>query len=78
MQNRSLFKAGILTLVIVVLGITCWEVYLRTHGIGISYDDGKNYGLIKEPGCTNLQIRQLFSSALPGINMTWISPPGKP
>jgi len=41
MQSRSLFKAGILTLVIVALAITCWEVYLRTHGIGISYDDGK-------------------------------------
>src|SRR5258705_12486012 len=41
MQNPSLLKAGILTLAIVVLAITSWEVYLRTRGIGISYDDGK-------------------------------------
>ena len=41
MQSPSLFKAGILTLAVVVLAISGWEIYLRTHGIGISYDDGK-------------------------------------
>ena len=50
MQSRSLFKAGILTLVVVVLAITCWEIYLRTHGIGISYDDGKELWSDKRAG----------------------------
>ena len=41
MQRPSLLKAGILTGVVVVLAIIGWEIYLRNHGIGISYDDGK-------------------------------------
>jgi len=39
MQSPSLLKAGLLTLVIVVLSVAGWEIYLRSRGIGISYDD---------------------------------------
>lgn len=41
MQKPSLLKAGILTLVIVLLSLTGWEIWLRSHTNAVSYDDGK-------------------------------------
>ncbi|MEO6407005.1 MAG: hypothetical protein ABIY51_07555 [Ferruginibacter sp.] len=41
MNTSSLVKAGILTLVIVTTSVVIWEFYLRSKGIHISYDDGK-------------------------------------
>jgi hypothetical protein len=40
MQKTPLLKAGLLTLVIVVLSLSAWEIYLRSRGINIAYDDG--------------------------------------
>lgn len=40
MQRSSLLKAGLLVLIVTVLSITGWEIYLRTHSVGVSYDDG--------------------------------------
>ena len=42
MQSPSLRKAALLTLVIVVLSVAGWEIYLRSRGNMISYDDGKD------------------------------------
>lgn len=39
MNNSSLLKAGILTLVLVAASIVSWEFYLRSNGVDISYDD---------------------------------------
>ncbi|MEO6537236.1 MAG: hypothetical protein ABIT07_06695, partial [Ferruginibacter sp.] len=41
MTASSLIKAGVLTLVLVITSIASWEFYLRSKGIQISYDDGK-------------------------------------
>ena len=41
MENKNLVKAGVLTLVLVVLFVAGWEVYLRSKGVNIAYDDGK-------------------------------------
>lgn len=40
MTNASLRKAGLLTIVLVVLAIGSWEIYLRSKGVKVSYDDG--------------------------------------
>jgi hypothetical protein len=41
MPEKSLWRAGILMLVLVVLVIGGWELYLRSSGVTISYDNGK-------------------------------------
>jgi len=41
MESKNLVKAGILALVLVVVFIGSWELYLRSKGIQIAYDDGK-------------------------------------
>ena len=41
MESKNLVKAGILTLILVTVSITSWELYLRSKGINIAYDDGK-------------------------------------
>jgi len=41
MENKNLVKAGILTLILVVVFFGGWEFYLRSKGINIAYDDGK-------------------------------------
>lgn len=41
MESKNLAKAAILTLVLVAVTITSWEFYLRSKGIKVSYDDGK-------------------------------------
>lgn len=41
METPRLKKAGILTLVLVLASIGSWELYLRSHGNKISYDDGE-------------------------------------
>lgn len=40
MNNPSLAKAGILTLILVALAVACWEMYVRKHGYDTSFDDG--------------------------------------
>jgi hypothetical protein len=40
MESKNLVKAGILTLIVVVISIASWEIYLRAKGHSISYDDG--------------------------------------
>ena len=40
MGSSSFSKAGMLALLIVVAAIAGWEIYLRSSGIGITYDDG--------------------------------------
>jgi hypothetical protein len=39
MFEPNLKKAGILTLVLVITVLACWEIYLRSRGFPISYDD---------------------------------------
>ena len=41
MESKNFVKAGILTLVLVVISIGSWEFYLRNKGVTIAYDDGK-------------------------------------
>ena len=41
MPEKSLWRAAILMLVLVVLVIGGWELYLRSSGVTISYDNGK-------------------------------------
>lgn len=40
MNEKTLFKSAILTLVIVVIVVLSFEIYLRNKGIVIDYDDG--------------------------------------
>jgi hypothetical protein len=40
MQPKHFLKAGLLTVVLLLLFFTSWELYLRNKGIRISYDDG--------------------------------------
>lgn len=40
MQQTSLAKAGIFTLILVACSIFCWEWYVRSKGFDTSYDDG--------------------------------------
>jgi hypothetical protein len=54
MNNPSLAKAGILTLILVVLSITCWEMFVRSRGFETSYDDDPGLwsdkrGMVYEP-----------------------------
>ena len=39
MFEKNFKKAGILTLVLVITSLACWEIYLRGRGFPISYDD---------------------------------------
>ncbi len=39
MQRSNFFKAGILTLVLVITALGSWEFYLRHKGIAVDYDD---------------------------------------
>ena len=41
MENKSFLKAGIFAAVVVTLSILSWELYLRSKGIKVAYDDGK-------------------------------------
>lgn len=41
MNSSNLKKAGILTLVLVLLSISSWEFYLRTIGVSFSFDDNE-------------------------------------
>lgn len=40
MSEKSLAKSALLMLAIVVAVVIIWEIYLRQHGVAISYDDG--------------------------------------
>ncbi len=40
MEAPNFKKAGILTLILVVIVIGCWELYLRNQGSEATYDDG--------------------------------------
>ena len=40
MPEKPLGKAAVLAAVIVLAAVACWEIYLRNHGVTISYDDG--------------------------------------
>jgi len=42
MTVSSFLKAGFLTLILVVAFFTSWELFLRSRGIKISYDDGES------------------------------------
>ena len=39
MESSNLKKAGILAAMLVLISIGSWEMYLRNHGVGISYND---------------------------------------
>ena len=41
METKNLANAAILTLILVVCSVAAWEFYLRSKGIPISYDNGK-------------------------------------
>lgn len=41
MESKNFMKAGILTVVLVISFIAAWEFTLRSKGISIAYDDGK-------------------------------------
>ena len=40
MPEKPLAKAAILAVALTLLATACWEIYLRNHGVNISYDDG--------------------------------------
>ena len=40
MENKSLLKSAVLTLVIVITVVTFWEISLRRSGVTLTYDDG--------------------------------------
>jgi len=40
MQEKKFLKAGLFTLFLLLAFIICWESYLRSKGLPISYDDG--------------------------------------
>ncbi len=40
MENNSLLKSAVLTLVIVITVVTFWEISLRRSGVTLTYDDG--------------------------------------
>jgi len=40
MEKKSLLKSAVITLIIVVVIVGLWEIYLRSSGKKISYDDG--------------------------------------
>ena len=40
-MNKNLFKTALLAFFIVIAFITLWEIYLRSKGVNIAYDDGK-------------------------------------
>ena len=42
MNNPSLAKAGILTLILVITSLVSWELYLRSQGLKIAYDDDES------------------------------------
>ncbi|MEP6674860.1 MAG: hypothetical protein ABJA78_06885 [Ferruginibacter sp.] len=42
MNNSSLTKAGVFTLIVVTLCLAGWEMYLRSSGYKISYDDDES------------------------------------
>ena len=42
MKKNNIGRAAILTLLLVLLFVTSWELYLRSKGIPISYDDDEN------------------------------------
>lgn len=39
-SQLSLGKAAVLAVCLALLTVICWEIYLRNHGVTISYDDG--------------------------------------
>ncbi|MBA3673714.1 MAG: hypothetical protein H0W75_01945 [Chitinophagaceae bacterium] len=41
MESKNLVKAGVLTLILVITSIASREIYLRSKGHSISYDDGE-------------------------------------
>ena len=40
MESKNLAKAGLLTLLLVTIFVVSWELYLRSKGVTIAYDDG--------------------------------------
>jgi len=40
MPEKTLLKSAILTAALVAVAVICCEIYLRAHGVHISYDDG--------------------------------------
>src|SRR5665213_783693 len=40
MQDKNLFRAFVLTLILVAVSVGSWEFYLRNKGITVAYDDG--------------------------------------
>src|SRR6187431_1426228 len=54
MNEKSLFKSAVLTLVTVAIVILSFEIYLRNQGATIDYDDGEalwsnNRNMVYEP-----------------------------
>jgi hypothetical protein len=54
MNSFNFKKAGILTLILIVISVASWEFYLRNKGYFISYDDGEslwshNCGEVDQP-----------------------------
>ncbi len=41
MEAPNLKKAGMLSVILVIISIGCWEFYLRAQGIKSAYDNGK-------------------------------------
>ncbi len=40
MPTNPLVKAAMLAAALILVATACWEIYLRNHGVNISYDDG--------------------------------------
>lgn len=60
METSNLKKAGILTLVLVLTSIGSWELYLRNHGVKISYNDDAPLWANKRSQIYDSQERSTF------------------
>ena len=60
MEAANFKKAGILTLVLVLTCIGSWELYLRNHGVKISYNDDAPLWANKRSHIYNSQERSTF------------------
>ena len=60
MEINNLKKAGIFTLVVVLIFITGWELYLRSRGVSFSFDDNEALWAYKRSQIYNNPERSTF------------------
>ncbi len=60
MESPGLKKAGILSLIVVLVIIGCWEFYLRSIGVSNSFDDNEALWAHKRAQIYDKQERSTF------------------